>query len=75
MTCVDSDDVKSRSSGHVLNSRIPGVDFDAVYYADDTFFFSTAPRGLNEILKHMEDCSGHWFKTQPWQMPLLEHAP
>ena len=59
MTCVDSD-VKSRSSGHVLISRIPGVDFDAVYCADDTIIFFTAPRGLNEILKHMEDCSGHY---------------
>ena len=59
MTCVDSDG-KSRSSGHALNSRIPGAGFDAVYYADDTILFSTAPRGLNEILKHMEDCSGHY---------------
>ena len=59
MTCVDSDG-KSRSSGHALNSRIPGAGFDAVYYADDTILFSTTPRGLNEILKHMEDCSGHY---------------
>jgi hypothetical protein len=43
-----------------LNSRIPGAGFDAVYYADDTILFSTTPRGLNEILKHMEDCSGHY---------------
>ena len=59
MTCVDYD-VRSRSSGYVTNSRIPGVDFDAVYYADDTILFSTSPRGLNELLKHMEECSGHY---------------
>lgn len=59
MTCVDFD-VKFRCSAYVLNSRIPGVDFDAVYYADDTILFSTSPRGLNEILKHMEICSGHY---------------
>ena len=59
MTCVDYD-VRSRSSGHVVNSRIPGVDFDAVYYADDTILFSTSPRGMNEILKRMEECSGYY---------------
>ena len=59
MLCVDYD-VRSRSSGYVTNSRIPGVDFDAVYYADDTILFSTSPRGLNELLKHMEECSGHY---------------
>ena len=59
MTCVDYD-VRSRSSGYVTNSRIPGVDFDAVYFADDTILFSTSPRGLNELLKHMEECSGHY---------------
>ena len=59
MTCVDFD-VKFRCSAYVLKSRIPGVDFDAVYYADDTILFSTSPRGLNEILKHMEISSGHY---------------
>ena len=59
MTRVDYD-VRSRSSGHVVNSRTLGVDFDAVYYADDTILFSTSPKGLNEILKHMEDCSAYY---------------
>ena len=26
----------------------------------DTILFSTSPRGLNDILKHMEICSGHY---------------
>ena len=59
MTCVD-EDVRSCCSGHIAASRIPGVQFDAVYCADDTTLFSTAPRGLNELLKHMEICSSHY---------------
>lgn len=31
--------------------------FDAVFYADDTILFSTKPRGVNELLKHIKDCS------------------
>ena len=59
MTCVD-EDVRSRCSGHITASRIPGVQFDAVYYADDTILFSTTPRGLDELLKHMGICSSHY---------------
>jgi hypothetical protein len=59
MTCVDAD-VKSRCSGFITNSRVPGVDFDIVYYADDTILSSTKPRGLNERLKHMENCSENY---------------
>ena len=56
MTCVDHD-VQRLCSKNVTNSRIPGVEFDAVFYADDTILFSTKPRALNELLKHMENCS------------------
>ena len=52
MTCVDHD-VQRLCSKNVTNSRIPGVEFDAVFYADDTILFSTKPRVLNELLKHM----------------------
>lgn len=57
MTCVESD-MKERCSGHVSNSRVPGVHFDAVFYADDAILFSTKPRGLNELLRLIEGCSG-----------------
>ena len=59
MTCVESD-MKERCSGHVTNSRVPGVNFDVVFYADDTILFSTKPRGLNELLKHIEICSENY---------------
>lgn len=30
------------------------------FYADDTILFSTKPRGLNELLKHIEICSENY---------------
>ena len=48
MTCIDSD-VKHNCSAMVMNARIPGVQFDSVYYADDTILFSTQPSALNEL--------------------------
>ena len=59
MTCVESD-MKEGWSGHVTSSRVPGVNFDAVFFADDAVLFSTKPRGLNELLKHIESCSENY---------------
>ena len=39
MTCIDHD-IQASASGHVKNARLPGVDFDMLYYADDTVLFS-----------------------------------
>ena len=49
MSCIDSD-IQSSITGHVANNRVPGLDFDMVYYADDTIVFSQSNRGLNELL-------------------------
>lgn len=46
MTCIDHD-VKRSSSRTVSNARIPGVVFDAVYYADDTYFLQNHKRSMN----------------------------
>ena len=35
----------------VTNNRIPGDDFDMIYYADDTVLFSRSNRGLHELLR------------------------
>ena len=43
MTCAD-DDVRSRCYRHIFGSRIPGIEFDTAYYADDTILFSPALR-------------------------------
>ena len=59
MTCVDAD-VQRQCSERIVNARIPGVQFDTVYFADDTILFSTQPRALNELLLHIETCSEHY---------------
>ena len=56
MTCVDTD-IREAISRHVVNNRIPGLDFDMVYYADDTILFSRSNRGLNELLSLTEQVS------------------
>jgi hypothetical protein len=49
--------LKEQTTNHVVNYRIPGLDFDLVYYADDTILFSTSDRGLNKLLIHTEQIS------------------
>ena len=56
MTCVDTD-IREAVSCHVINNRIPGLDYDMVYYADDTILFSLSNRGLNELLSLTEKIS------------------
>ena len=46
MTCIDVD-IHDSVSQHVVNNRVPGLDYDMVYYADDTILFSQSNRGLN----------------------------
>ena len=43
MSCIDHD-IQGQCSGHVRNNRLPGLNFDMVYYADDTILFSTDTR-------------------------------
>ena len=59
MTCVDSD-IQESLSRHVINSRIPGLDYDMVYYAGDTILFSQSNRGLNELLSLTQRISGQY---------------
>ena len=56
MTCIDSD-IQSAISQHVVNNRIPGLNYDMVYYADDTILYSQSNRGLNELLSLTERIS------------------
>lgn len=53
MTCIDHD-VKRTCTNYVRNARIPNLNFDTVYYADDTILFSTKARALNELIRHVE---------------------
>ena len=56
MTCIDWG-IQQAVSAHVINNRIPGAEFDMVYYADDTVLFSRSNRGLNELLRYTEQIS------------------
>ena len=56
MTCIDFD-IQQSVSSYVTNNRIPGVDFDMIFYADDTVLFSKSNRGLNELLRLTEHVS------------------
>ena len=56
MTCVHYD-IQDKITNHVKHNRIPGINYDMVYYADDTILFSTSTRAINELLKHTEEIS------------------
>ena len=59
MSCIDFE-IRTNSSRWVHNGRIPNLDFDMLYYADDTILFSTDNRALNELLKLTETISGKY---------------
>ena len=53
MTCVDHD-VRRTCNGYVKNARVPNLDYDTVYDADDTILFPTSAQALNELIVHVE---------------------
>jgi len=59
MTCIDYD-INRRSSKWVKNNRLPNLNYDMVYYADDTILFSQNTRAVNELLKHTENVSSQF---------------
>ena len=50
-------DIQAKISGHVKNNRIPGLDYDIAFYADEAILLSRDNRGLNELLKYTEQIS------------------
>ena len=59
MSCIDFD-IRARCSRWVSNGRIPGLEFDMVYFADDTILFSTDNRARNELLHLTEVISSKY---------------
>ena len=59
MTCIDFD-INRRASNWVKNNRLPNLNYDMVYYADDTIIFSQNTRAVNEMLKHTENVSAQY---------------
>ena len=56
MTCIDRD-IKLETSNNVKNNRIPGTNFDMVYYADDTIIFSKNMQAIEELISLTERIS------------------
>ena len=59
MTCIDKD-INAEISNNVVNNRLPNINFDMIYYADDTILFSKSPEALNELLKLTEETSAKY---------------
>ena len=59
MSCVDHER-QAKTSRCAHKGRIPYLNFDLVYYADDTILFSTDNRALNELLKLIETVRGKY---------------
>ena len=57
MSCIDFE-IRAKTSRWVHNGRIPNLDVDVAYYANDTILFSTDNWALNELLKLTETISG-----------------
>mgnify|MGYP001469086900 CR=1 FL=1 len=59
MTCIEADAV-AKLSGRTTTSRLPNLDYDMVFYADDTRVFSNPLQGIDEILGHIETTSSEY---------------
>ena len=59
MACVD-EDIKSSISLEVKKYRIPGTDFDMVYYADDTIIASRNLEASEELIERAETISAQY---------------
>ena len=56
MACIDHD-VRLEISQETKENRLPRIDFDSVYYADDTILFSRDKKSLEELLEPFENIS------------------
>ena len=56
MACVDFDIQQSLTS-EILDNRIPGTDFDMVYYADDTIIVSQSLEACEQLIELTETFS------------------
>ena len=50
MASIDHD-VRLEISQETKDNRLPRIDFDSVYYADDTILFSRNKKSLEELLE------------------------
>ena len=59
MTCIDID-IQQEISEKVRECRIPGADFDMVYYADDTIIVSKNKEAIEELIRLTESISAKY---------------
>ena len=56
MACVDFD-IQQSLTNEIQDNRIPGTDFDMVYYADDTIIVSQSLEGCKQLIELTETFS------------------
>ena len=59
MTCIEAD-VLAKLSTEATNQRLEHIDYDMVFYADDTIVFSKTLQGIEEILGLVQQISGDY---------------
>ena len=59
MTCIEAD-VLAQLSTETKKHRLENIDFDMVFYADDTIVFSQTQEGIEEILGRIQRVSGKY---------------
>ena len=59
MTCIEAD-VLEQLSEEAKHSRLDNIDFDMVFYADDTIVFSRTQKGIEEILGLIQHTSSKY---------------
>ena len=62
MTCIETD-VLEQLTNTAKGDRLPNLDFDMVFYADDTIVFNRTIDGIQEILEHINNISGEYGLT------------
>ena len=59
MACVDFD-IQNNLTEQIRNNRIPGTNFDMVYYADDTIIVSRSLEACEQLIAMTEEFSSHY---------------
>ena len=49
MSCIDSD-IGALKDNVIKSNRTPGINFDSIYFADDTILFSQNPAALKKLI-------------------------
>ena len=59
MTCIEADVLDKLGTASARN-RLPNLDYDMVFYADDTIVFNKTLEGIEEIFGHIDSISAEY---------------